>query len=87
MIKCSNNMCRNGAWFHLTCVEINEEYQAGHDWWCSDECRESGRSQYCHCGMFRQGEELVHCAKGVKCKGFEVYHKGCLHLNKSPGLP
>ena len=51
MIRCSNADCCFGTWFHVTCVHV-KDIPAG-DWWCSDECRDTGQSIHCHCKQVR----------------------------------
>ena len=50
MIKCSNNRCCNGSWFHADCVRVdNTDGYADRDWWCSPECQDSRASIFCSC--------------------------------------
>ena len=70
---------------HLSCAGLDDETDKSEDWWCSQDCKSSGRSQYCHCGRFLPGEQSIHCSRGVECKGFEIYHKSCLNIKRKPG--
>ena len=77
MLQCSNHLCA-GAWFHLTCVDLEEAPQD--DWYCSQDCRISGGYIYCICHS-RQGAEdqhMLRCALGVNCLRHEKYHPRCI---------
>ena len=56
MVRCSNPDCCFGAWFHVTCMNV-DMVPAG-DWWCSDECRDTRQSVYCHCKQLNEGMYL-----------------------------
>lgn len=39
MVRCCNNDCHLGSWFHAECLNI-ELPSPSEDWFCSEECRE-----------------------------------------------
>lgn len=41
MVCCENKKCKNGKWFHLSCMDIEkEDLDDVDDWFCSNQCRE-----------------------------------------------
>jgi hypothetical protein len=38
MIECENPECTNGQWFHLECVDLDED-NLPDEWFCSSACR------------------------------------------------
>jgi len=82
MIRCSNADCWFGAWFHVTCLHVSE-IPAG-DWWCSDECRDTGRSIFCHCKTVQPGP-IVICAN-ADCQNGSQFHVNCVIITCQPGM-
>ena len=82
MIRCSNDMCHLGTWFHLDCAAV--DVVPDDDWWCSDECRQTERSIFCSCHKIRN-EPRVTCAN-ADCSSGSIYHLDCVNLKQQPGL-
>lgn len=40
MIYCANRHCERGVWFHLECMEMEEDDVPDGDWFCSEDCKE-----------------------------------------------
>ena len=77
MVRCSNLDCCFGAWFlHV------DDILAG-DLWCSDECRETGWSIFCHCRKVLLGPVLK-CAND-DCPNGSQYHVSCINITCQPG--
>jgi len=69
MVRCSRVDCPFGTWFHLDCVDVAAVPDITEDWWCSDECRETGQSVLCHCKTVRSGD-TVNCVNAECCLCF-----------------
>ena len=84
MVRCSNADCCLGTWFHVTCLSIND-VPVG-DWWCSEECRDSGQSIFCCCKRVRDGP-VVTCAND-DCQNGTTFHVDCLNIFQQfkPGM-
>ena len=41
MIYCNNSECKEGSWFHLECLGMEEEDVPEDDWFCSESCKVS----------------------------------------------
>ena len=57
-------------------VELNDVKE---DWWCSQECEESGGYIYCHCKKSTaENIDMVQCELAGDCMRDEWYHPSCL---------
>ena len=85
MIKCSNQDCTLGSWFHLECVGIQNDQMPGvtDDWWCSDDCRQTDHSILCRCKSVKN-EAMVTCAGGENCENGFRFHLTCIGLSEEP---
>jgi len=45
MVFCSNMNCPNGVWFHLDCMDMEDEDIPEGDWFCSDNCKKQKRQK------------------------------------------
>lgn len=86
MVRCSNQDCPLGSWFHNECVGINPDDVPGpdEDWWCSTECRETQSSVLCRCKMVKD-EEMFPCSS-PNCNQGMKFHLSCVHLSEAPGM-
>lgn len=77
MVQCCNHRC-SGAWFHLPCVDLQEAPEG--DWYCSDDCRDSGGYIYCICHSRKEAEDqhMLKCALGDSCHRHGLYHPSCI---------
>lgn len=41
MVRCCNQDCPFGSWFHIECLQIRKLPGAGDEWYCSDDCQEN----------------------------------------------
>jgi len=81
MIQCCNHKCP-GEWFHLQCVGL--QVAPVGDWFCDEDCRDSGGYIYCVCHS-RKGREdrlMLKCALGGDCTRREKYHRTCIGANQ-----
>lgn len=85
MIRCSNDSCMNGMWFHLECVGLDEVVAAEEDWWCSEQCRSSNTSQFCLCRDYKPTEETIKCSRGERCEGPGIFHRSCVDICRNAG--
>ncbi|KAJ8300932.1 hypothetical protein KUTeg_022451 [Tegillarca granosa] len=85
MVKCSNSLCNRGTWFHITCIGLDHEEVPDDDWWCSDVCQATERSQYCICHMYNPSLQTIKSSRGNKCTGGKVFHLQCLGMKRKSG--
>ena len=45
MVYCDNKNCPRGVWFHLDCVDMEEDDIPEGKWYCCDECRQEKASK------------------------------------------
>ncbi|XP_071490821.1 uncharacterized protein [Diadema antillarum] len=83
MVMCCSKTCRH-AWFHLSCVGLQEAPDSDEDWYCSQGCKDSDSYIYCFCHKKCQtGDEgMVQCHLAEHCKKHEWYHKSCVDISK-----
>ena len=80
MVQCCSSKC-SLQWFHEECVEICVAIDS-EDWWCSEECRNSGFYIYCICqSSTAENGSMVQCELGSECRRHEWYHPSCLCLS------
>ena len=86
MVRCSNQDCHLGSWFHIVCVGLAENEIPGpsDDWWCSDECRSTRRSTLCKCKTIKP-VQMATCALGDACDQGIKFHLDCVNLTNIPG--
>ena len=84
MVRCSRADCPLGTWFHIDCADVDVIPDATEDWWCSEECRQTGQSALCHCKTVRSGA-TVNCAN-VECCSGSAFHFQCVNIQSAPGL-
>ena len=84
MIKCSNQACEFGSWFHLECFGLELETYSDKDWWCSIDCRDTGNSTFCKCRKLKQ-DTMVTCSEKT-CENGQYFHLSCVFLEEKPGM-
>jgi len=84
MVRCSRGDCPLGTWFHTDCMDVAVIPSATEDWWCSDECRQTNQSLFCHCKTVRGGETVV-CTND-DCSYGSIFHVECVSIHSVPGL-
>ena len=87
MVRCSNQDCPLGTWFHNGCVGLQDKDvpEPDQDWWCSEECHETGSSILCRCKTCKDGP-MIACSAGDKCNQGRKFHLECVHLDEAPGI-
>ena len=79
MIKCDNNDCEKGTWFHFQCVGLKDDSISDAPWYCSTECRQAVEQyQYCSCKQYKQDEPLIECSNNT-CE-VQWFHGSCVGL-------
>ncbi len=84
MIRCSNESCDLGVWYHLICAELKKAPEKHEDWFCSPECIEKNSSPLCSCKMVKPDAEYILCSN-EKCQHGYKFHLECLDLDRCPG--
>ncbi len=84
MVRCSNQDCTLGVWYHLACVGLEASPPELADWYCSDECRETNGSEYCTCKSVKSKEAVTVCSND-ECDHGKKFHLTCLGLDTCPG--
>lgn len=84
MIRCSNDVCSLGSWFHQRCLKVSPAPGDFDDWWCSEECAQSRRSVFCNCKMVRSGPQVM-CALGSQCTRGIKFHVACVNAQLPEG--
>ena len=79
MVMCTNLSCRP-SWLHLSCIGLNQETDPSEDWYCSDECSETGSYLYCFCHVRKPAANMVQCGRQEGCYFHEWYHHHCLNV-------
>ena len=80
MVQCSNHLCPS-SWFHLACLEPPLRRVPRGDWFCSDECKDSGGYIYCVCKARRgpaEDQNMLRCKLKGLCRRHEKYHQACI---------
>jgi len=44
MIECENPYCKNGQWFHYSCVNLTEDNEPTKEWYCSSTCETEAKN-------------------------------------------
>ena len=81
MVQCSNLECPLGRWYHVSCVELRDVPAHDDDWWCYQDCKDSGSSAFCICRKQAPGEATVTCARGADCEGGTIFHLKCVGID------
>ncbi len=76
-VKCSNSECPYGLWYHQVCKDLDGPPADDQDWWCCQECHDSGTSVFCVCKRVSDGD-TVRCANGANCMRGLIFHTACI---------
>lgn len=87
MVRCSNQDCHLGCWFHQKCIGMlrRDVPAEDADWWCSQECRESGASILCLCKKQVTPPVAMVACSGCSCNRGTRFHLSCMNLQEIPG--
>ena len=77
MIECGNIGCKRGRWFHPKCLTLDVCPGEDDEWFCSEECENSGSSAWCVCRQKRD-EQLMACAAKDDCIRGRYFHPTCV---------
>lgn len=80
-VRCSNYHCALAQWYHTSCIGVSTSYDE--DWYCSQECQDSGVSIFCLCKSHQEGE-FIQCGRGAECQKGVKFHVQCLQLAVVP---
>ena len=54
MVQCDNDACRNGEWFHLMCLQLEEDDVSHEEWFCTPQCEQEKKGR-----LHQMGNQLV----------------------------
>uniref|UniRef100_A0A8W8IKI6 Zinc finger PHD-type domain-containing protein n=1 Tax=Magallana gigas TaxID=29159 RepID=A0A8W8IKI6_MAGGI len=82
MVFCSGIHCPGNRWFHLQCLNMEED-DIPDEFYCSDDCRKRTVYKYCSCHVdMGEYEPMVGC-DNQQCKT-EWFHLKCVGLKDAP---
>lgn len=83
MVFFSGIYCPGNHWFHLQCLNMEED-DIPDEFYCSDDCRKRTVYKYCSCHVdMGKYEPMVGC-DNQQCKT-EWFHLKCVGLKDAPG--
>lgn len=83
MIECSGFRCPGNNWFHLECIDMDEDdVPEEADYFCSEGCEKRHAYRYCCNVDLGDNEPMIACDNPACLK--EWVHYKCAKLKKAP---